>query len=1206
MNPHTWHSFTPMGLLLAASILAPAAFGASDDEASALAGSPKLRLLAASIDDSTGGGNNNSILEPGESFALVVALDNLGNLQATGVFGELRLARPLPGVAILDKTALWTDIPVDGPPAYSDPPHFEIAVPASAACGSVLPLVLDVTADGGYAVSIPFDLPIRQYEEQDLRDAVHRAAVFGTDPNDGFGASPAFGDINGDGMADFLAGAPLADGVSNLKNQSGEVFLHYGSPGPFVDVDLASPPAGVVRILGAQPLDRLGTAVASGDVNGDGYDDIVIGAPFGEGGGGFPADTGVAHVVYGQPGPLASPIDLQPPVFMVPYTLMAGASPGDRAGRRVATGDMNGDGFADVAVAAPDAAGLAGEVYVVFGRAGDLGTPIVLGSSPGGYVHGDLVHLGDALAMADVDGDGLDDLIASAPGATGPGNRQDAGSVFVIYGSTTALGNLDLSTAPAGVTRIDGSGVPSPPGSFLGEEIAAGDLDGDGFQDLVISAHSNGPGQTRLNAGSVWVVYGSSSRPAEIDLRSPPPGAFAIHGADAEDRLGSMVAAGDLDGDGLDELILGSETAAGPGNARGSNTGEVYVLYGTPVRRTDVDLADPPPDAVVTFGADAGDFFGSGSFNLSVLDGAAAVGDRDGDGFGDLAVGASFADGAGNGRGNSGEASFFAGGPRRMYDLLPEPFAFIDTSAGTPLALGDDDTVRIPIGFPFDHFGERFTDLTVAANGYVSFLDQGFSLNNRCGPNRSLPNHVVAAFWDDLDPSSGGAVRYLLQGTAPSRRLTVEWAGVPYFGGAGGGVTFQITLFEGTDQIVVQYLDVAFGSSHDAGATAVAGVENRTGLIGTSLSCFSPALSDGTAFRYVPFARPHTIFMDRMESGTGGWTATGLWHQVTEPTCGDSARSPSHSWYYGQDSVCTFDTGSTNSGTLDSPAITGLLDTAALEFWSRRVTEPFPGFPVDVTSVEVTSDGGMSFTPLIELLDVSGTWQKEEGIDLGAWAGEDISVRYSFDTIDPIANAFLGWQVDDVRIRGCRRFGVSGSAISVAYASASPVCQGDAAVVDGVGSFCSSCAGGLTYAWREDGVPIPGASAPSYTVAGGHAAGTFDFSLEVACATDPACTAVSDPATLSIVPPPPPVGPTLRVAGSTIASPSHLAFTWTDVAGADDYVVVQDALASGSFTTIAGAAASGIPGLTVPTPPGSIVYFRVAGRSAVCGTGPLE
>ena len=128
--------------------------------------------------------------------------------------------------------------------------------------------------------------------------------------------------------------------------------------------------------------------------------------------------------------------------------------------------------------------------------------------------------------------------------------------------------------------------------------------------------------------------------------------------------------------------------------------------------------------------------------------------------------------------------------------------------------------------------------------------------------------------WDDLNPEAGDGVFYLLEGTAPNRRLTVEWSQAELAGGS-GPVTFEVTLFETSNQILLQYQDVTFGNASDNGATAVVGVQNVTGFNGTAISCFNPNVADGSAVRLRRFAGPTIVWSDDMEGGVGGWSATG-------------------------------------------------------------------------------------------------------------------------------------------------------------------------------------------------------------------------------------------------------------------------------------------------------------------------------------------
>ncbi|MCK7478985.1 MAG: PKD domain-containing protein [Candidatus Moduliflexus flocculans] len=120
-------------------------------------------------------------------------------------------------------------------------------------------------------------------------------------------------------------------------------------------------------------------------------------------------------------------------------------------------------------------------------------------------------------------------------------------------------------------------------------------------------------------------------------------------------------------------------------------------------------------------------------------------------------------------------------------------------------------------------------------------------------PSIYTPNHFIAPFWDDLDPAAGGAVYSLLEGEAPNRRLTVAWVDVPHGYWTGGAVSFEATLFEGSNEIVFQYQDVTFGSAYyDAGASATVGVENVDGTDGTQFLHEQPLLSDAMALKWRP------------------------------------------------------------------------------------------------------------------------------------------------------------------------------------------------------------------------------------------------------------------------------------------------------------------------------------------------------------------
>jgi subtilisin family serine protease len=207
------------------------------------------------------------------------------------------------------------------------------------------------------------------------------------------------------------------------------------------------------------------------------------------------------------------------------------------------------------------------------------------------------------------------------------------------------------------------------------------------------------------------------------------------------------------------------------------------------------------------------------------------------------------------------EASF-PGGPLERsvtwhlpYYLVSDdaPFDWVDTTGGAASGIAaDDDAVEIPVGFDFEFYAATHETLTISSNGYLTFGPMGWEYNNKPIPYMMEPNDLIAPYWDDLDPSSGGEVVYLLEGVAPDRSLTVEWRELPYTW-IGGAATFQVTLYEVNDRIVFRYLDVESGTpSYDHGESATVGIENATGERGIGYSCDAPVISNGMAIELSP------------------------------------------------------------------------------------------------------------------------------------------------------------------------------------------------------------------------------------------------------------------------------------------------------------------------------------------------------------------
>jgi len=436
------------------------------------------------------------------------------------------------------------------------------------------------------------------------------------------------GDVNDDGVGDLIMGATGDDGPVGAN--AGAVYVLFGGPDLLGSVDLNGQGADLV-VYGAGVDDGLGHSLATGDLNGDGVADLVIGADYADVSG--RADAGAVYVIFGHPG-LGGSWDLsQTGADLTIYGAMAG----DRLGRAVAVGNVNGDAYPDLLVGAfmADVSGGedAGAVYVLFGGP-DLGGVLDLNASGA-----DLVilgaqaydRLGRSVSSGDVNGDGLDDLILGAYMAD-PLERSAAGESYVIYGDAALPGVIDLSTTSADVT-LYGAVAGDQAGFYVTSDNLNGDVDpGNGrpYDDLVITAYFADP-QGRSFAGETYLVFGGPALPTTIDLANGAD--VTIAGAAEGDRLGRSATTGDYDADGLADLILGA-SRADPGDPAREDAGIAYLLLGRASWPLTLDLAGGEADVAI-LGDEAGGEAGR----------AVAAGDLNGNGVADVVVGALLANG---------------------------------------------------------------------------------------------------------------------------------------------------------------------------------------------------------------------------------------------------------------------------------------------------------------------------------------------------------------------------------------------------------------------------------------------------------------------------------------------------------------------------------------------------------------------------------
>lgn len=471
--------------------------------------------------------------------------------------------------------------------------------------------------------------------------------AYGADAGDfthGFSSVDA-GDFNGDDAPDLLIGAPFADGPGNAREDSGEAYVIFGQPQLSGSVDLAEGEQDVT-VFGAAAGDNLGLSVVAADVNGDGLDDIVVGAPgvSDVGGRDERTDQGRTYVFFGSHDlPESFDLGADPRAFDFVIT---GAEGFSRIGHALADGDINGDTVTDLILGAPFAGREpgsppgsprkeAGEVYVVYG-ASSLSGELHLAFDPVGFMasseqrHG---QFGAAVAAGDVNGDGIDDVIAGAPQMDFE-NKEAAGAVYVFFGGRDLGGRRFIAKG-----EQDAAMIGAERGNSLGFPLTVGDINGDGTGDLLAGARAAAVKETRTAAGAVYLLYGGPDFGGDHDLAQTPADSV-IYGAAPGALLPSALLSFDITGDSVPDIIV--STSSGP--EQRVQAGAVYIIAGSSALPSSVDLAAAGTGASIV-GAEVGDQLGS----------AVAVLSLQADGSPAFVLLASGADGADNARVDAGE-----------------------------------------------------------------------------------------------------------------------------------------------------------------------------------------------------------------------------------------------------------------------------------------------------------------------------------------------------------------------------------------------------------------------------------------------------------------------------------------------------------------------------------------------------------------------
>jgi len=548
------------------------------------------------------------------------------------------------------------------------------------------------------------------------------------------------GDVNGDGYADVIVGAYAYN--NGLAGDAGAAFVYHGSV-----AGLALAPTWTA--LGQRTGDNFGYSVGTaGDVNGDGYSDVIVGA-YSWDNGLAPLDVGMAFLYRG------SSTGLEADAVWFEEGLQAGEHRGSSVGT---AGDVDGDGYADVIVGANGGGtALEGTAFRYRGWAGGL---VVVPNwtaemDQGGARFGDFVG-----TAGDVNGDGFSDVIIGAPDYDDgdPSN----GAAFLWLGGA---GGLGPDGSPA---NVDWYVTGIQQGELLGHGVGtAGDVNGDGFSDVIVGAYSFNSG-VAADAGKAFVYHGSA---AGLMASS----SWNVDSDQADANLGfSVGTAGDVDGDGYSDVIVGA-----PGFDAGENAeGRVFVYHGSPA-----GLA-----TTAAWTAERNQPFSG--FGESVR----TAGDVNLDGYSDVIVGASAFD---SGQEDEGKAFVYLGSPAGLQAAAAwtaesdQAFANFGYSVGTAGDVNADGCSDVIVGAPnfsgdLNHEGKAYvyhgaplglaTAAAWTAEGNLASAGFGNAVGTAGDVNRDGISDVIvgASNFNGGQPGEGRASVYL--GSTTGLRATAIWS----------------------------------------------------------------------------------------------------------------------------------------------------------------------------------------------------------------------------------------------------------------------------------------------------------------------------------------------------------------------------------------------------------------------------------------------